>query len=163
MDTSKILVAIDGSENSKRTIDYVAAIIKGCQWFTVKLLYIERSPDRDFFANDDLWKEACVRQRQALHDFLSESKQLLIQRGVEPERVQTDYVESCNSPLSGNTDYCSRGTSIAQDILHVVKEEGFGTVAIGRRGVSKAEEFMFGSVSNKILHSGRDFTIWVVQ
>lgn len=163
MDTNKILVAIDGSENSRRTINYVAAIIKGCEWFKVKLLYIERSPDRDFFADDDLWKKACVKQRQAMHDFLSENKQLLIQRGVKEERVQTDYVESCNSPLSGNPDYCSQGTSIAQDILHVVKEEGFGTVAIGRRGVSKAEEFMFGSVSSKIIHSGSDCTVWVVQ
>lgn len=163
MDTNKILVAIDGSENSRRAIDYVANIIKDCQWFKVKLLYIERSPDRDFFADDDLWKKACIKQRQDLHDFLSESKELLIKKGVQQERVETDYVESCHSPLSGNPDYCSRGTSIAQDILHVVKEEGFGTVAIGRRGVSKAEEFMFGSVSNKIIHSGRDCTIWVVQ
>lgn len=163
MDTNKILVAIDGSENSRRAIDYVAAIIKDCQWFKVKLLYIERSPDRDFFADDALWKEACVKQRKTMHDFLSEGKQLLVQRGVEEQRVQTDYVESCDSPLSGKRDYCSRGTSIAQEILHVVKEEGFGTVAIGRRGVSKAEEFMFGSVSNKIIHSGRDCTIWVVQ
>ena len=79
MDTNKILVAIDGSENSRRAIDYVAAIIKDCQWFKVKLLYIERSPDRDFFADDDLWKEACVKQRKAMHAFLSEGKQLLLQ------------------------------------------------------------------------------------
>jgi hypothetical protein len=131
--------------------------------YRLNRLFFRRSPNRDFFADDDLWKKACVKQRQDLQDFLSKGKKLLIKRGVAQERVETDYIESCHSPLSGNPDYCSRGTSIAQDILHVVKEEGLGTVAIGRRGVSKAEEFMFGSVSNKIIHSGRDCTIWVVQ
>jgi len=44
----------------------------------------------------------------------------------------------------------------------VVKEGGFGTVALGRRGVSKAEEFLFGSVSSKIIHSVKGCTVWVV-
>ncbi|ACN13749.1 UspA10 [Desulforapulum autotrophicum HRM2] len=163
MGINKILVAIDGSQNSRRTIDYVAAIIKDCPWFTVKLLYIEQSPDRDFFPDDDAWKQACVKRRQEMHAFLSESQQMLIQKGVAPENVQTDYIESCHSPLGETPRYCSQGNSIALDILNIVKQEGFKTVAIGRRGVSKAEEFMFGSVSNKIIHAGRDFTLWVIQ
>ena len=52
---------------------------------------------------------------------------------------------------------------MAQDILEVLKDGGFGTVVIGRRGVSKAEEFLFGSVSNKIIHSVKDCTVWVVS
>jgi Universal stress protein family. len=41
-------------------------------------------------------------------------------------------------------------------------EGGFGTVVIGRRGVSKAEEFLFGSVSTKVMHLAKDCAVWVV-
>ncbi len=87
----------------------------------------------------------------------------MINSGISDKQVHTDYVESCASPLAEAPDYCSRGTSIALDILHVAKTERFKTVVIGRRGISKAEEFMFGSVSNRIIHAGSDCTVWVVQ
>ena len=42
-------------------------------------------------------------------------------------------------------------------------EVRFGTVVIGRRGISKKEEFMFGSTSTKILHIAKDCSIWVIE
>ncbi|MEX1302757.1 MAG: universal stress protein, partial [Desulfotignum sp.] len=109
------------------------------------------------------WKKACVAHRQKIESFLSDNKQMMADCGIPEKMVCTDYIESCHSPLAEEPSYCSRGTSIAQDILHVAETGYFGTVVIGRRGVSKAEEFMFGSVSTKIIHSGKDCTIWVVQ
>jgi nucleotide-binding universal stress UspA family protein len=163
MDTNKILVAIDGSENSKRAVEYVAGVVKGCPNFEITLLHIERLPDRDIFADEDAWKKECVAHRRKIETFLSENKQMMADYGIPAKRVCTDYIKSCHSPLAGEPSYCSRGTSIALDILHVAENAHFGTVVIGRRGVSKAEEFMFGSVSNKIIHSGKNCTIWVVQ
>lgn len=163
MDANKILIAVDGSENSRRSIDYVSDILRGCGQYTIKLLSIEHLPDRDFFADDAAWKKACAEKREELLSFLSDGKKMLAEQGISENMIHTDYIENCHSPLPGEPGYCSRGTSIALDILHVAKEEKFGTVVIGRRGVSKAEEFMFGSVSNRIIHSGSDCTIWVVQ
>lgn len=163
MTINKILIAADGSENAERAIAYVADIIQGASEFHIKLLSIEHLPDRDFFADDTAWKTACVKNREKLVAFLADGKNRLIKNGIPEKQVQTDYVESCHSPLTKKPDYCSRGTSIALDILHVAKTEGFKTVVIGRRGVSKAEEFMFGSVSSRIIHASSDCTIWVVQ
>lgn len=36
-------------------------------------------------------------------------------------------------------------------------------MVIGRRGVSKAEEFLFGSVSNKLVYHAKAHTVWVVS
>jgi nucleotide-binding universal stress UspA family protein len=45
-----------------------------------------------------------------------------------------------------------------------VQQQGdFGTLVIGRRGVSRAEEFLFGSVTTKVTHLAKDCTVWVVQ
>ncbi len=163
MDIHKILIAVDGSRNAERAIQYVADVTRGAEGFHIQLLTIEHLPDRDFFADDAAWKQACVKTREKLNEFLADGRDLLVNSGISENQVHTDYVESCHSPLAEAPDYCSRGTSIALDILHVAKTQGFKTVVIGRRGISKAEEFMFGSVSTRIIHAGSDCTIWVVQ
>jgi hypothetical protein len=33
---------------------------------------------------------------------------------------------------------------------------------VGKRGISKAEEFLFGSISNALIHNGRDIAVWVI-
>jgi hypothetical protein len=33
---------------------------------------------------------------------------------------------------------------------------------VGRRGISKIEEFFLGRVSNKVIHGGQNHTVWVV-
>ena len=51
-----------------------------------------------------------------------------------------------------------------QAILEEALELGAGTIVLGRRGISKKEEFIFGSTSNKILHSRKSCAaLWVVE
>ena len=54
------------------------------------------------------------------------------------------------------------GKTISQMVLDVQREGDFGTVVVGKRGVSKAEEFLFGSISNALIHNGRDIAVWVI-
>ena len=70
-------------------------------------------------------------------------------------------MESCRSPLR-EAGECSIGTSIALELLRLAEEGGYGTVVVGRRGVSKQEEFLFGSVSTKIIHAAKGLAVWVV-
>lgn len=163
MDFKKILVAVDASENSLRAVDYVGAVVGDAKGFSVQLLYVERFPERDLFTDDASWKQRCGEQQREAKLVLDNAKALLISKGLDQERVSINYVGSCKSPLSPpTTARCSIGTSIAREILEEVKRGGFGTVALGRRGVSKAEEFLFGSVSNKVTHSAKGCTVWVV-
>jgi len=37
------------------------------------------------------------------------------------------------------------------------------TIVLGRQGLSRSEEFLFGSVSSKIVNHARDCTVWVVE
>jgi len=163
MDFKKILVAVDASENSVRAVSYVGEMLGATQGFSVVLLYIERFPDRDLFPDDASWKARCLEQAEEVKDTLQDSKDILIAKGLPESSVAINYLPSCKSPLADRVaTRCSLGTSIAREILDVVKEGGFGTVALGRRGVSKAEEFLFGSVSNKVIHSVKGCTVWVV-
>ena len=168
MEFRKILVAVDASDNARRAVEYTAQMV-GCMQnapegggFHVTLLYVERLPDRDLFPDDQTWKDNCASHKEAHQAFLQDARGLLLDKGLAETAVETLYLEHCRSPLRDDTAPCSLGTSIAQEILSVLKEGDYGTAVVGRRGVSKAEEFLFGSVSTKIIHSAKDCTVWVV-
>jgi nucleotide-binding universal stress UspA family protein len=163
MNPRKILVAVDASANALRAIDYVGEVVAGRPGFKVRLLCIEQLPHRDLFENEESWVQACRNGRAEFEDFLEQGRERLLAMGMNEEEVEKNYVAFCHSPFNDQTSRCSMGTSVALEILETVKSGGFGTVVVGRRGLSKAEEFLFGSVSNKIVHSARDCTVWVVS
>lgn len=163
MNFKKILMAVDSSENAMRAVEYTGSIVGSAPGFEVQLLCIERLPHRDLYADDDKWEMGCEEMRADLQDFLARAKARLTELGVAPESITENYITSCHSPFTDSTSKCSLGTSVALEILDTLKAGDFGTVVVGRRGLSKAEEFLFGSVSNKIMHSAKDCTVWVVS
>ena len=158
MNFKKILVAVDASENSARAVAYVAEMVGNTPGFHVTLLYVERLPERDTFPDEEAWRKASRTQENTIRVFLDNSKQQLEQSGVAPERVAIEYVSA--SALGPRR---SEGYAVARHVLQVHTEGGFGTVVVGRRGMSKAEEFLFGSVTTKIIHNAKDCTVWVVE
>ncbi|WP_045223002.1 universal stress protein [Desulfonatronum thioautotrophicum] len=158
MNFKKLLVAVDASENSARAVAYVGEMVGNTRGFHVTLLYVERFPERDTFPNEDSWRAACQKEEKTIRDFLEDSRRQLVNSGIAPEHVTVEYASA--SSLGARR---SEGYSVARHVLQFHQEGGFGTVVVGRRGVSKAEEFLFGSVTTKIVHSAKDCTIWVVQ
>ena len=161
MNTDKILIAYDGSDNAQRSVAYVAAMIGPSGGRQVDVAAIERPADRDFFADDAAWKAECRRRNAAMRDALEQARAMLVAAGIPDDKVGTRFVESCRSPLRESRE-CSIGTSIALEILRLADEGDYGTVVVGRRGVSKQEEFLFGSVSTKIIHAAKGLAVWVV-
>lgn len=162
MNFKKILLAVDASENATRAVEYVGSMTGGGDGFTIRLLCIERLPNRDMFANETEWESACTDTRANLRSFLDESRKRLVDSGVPESNISEKYIASCRSPFDENPQSCSRGTSVAKEIMETMEQEGCGTVVVGRRGMTKAEEFLFGSISNKVIHSARNCTVWVV-
>ncbi len=146
----KILVALDASENALRAVDYVGEITGGTHGFHVTLLHVVRYPSRDHFPSDEEWRNGCDSVEKKGKRILAEGVERLKGLGVNESSISTHMVRAS-------------GVSIAVEIMQVQKDEGFGTVVVGRRGVSKAEEFLFGSVSNKVVHYSRNCTVWVVE
>jgi nucleotide-binding universal stress UspA family protein len=163
MDAKKILIAVDASENAARAVGYVADLLAGSSGFAITILYIERPPNRDLFADEASWIEAGQAQELRIRTFLQQAKTTLTGRGLAPQSVTIAYVPHCQSPVNDAAAECSLGTSIARDILQFQQRGDFGTLVIGRRGVSRAEEFLFGSVTTKVTHLAKDCTVWVVQ
>lgn len=109
-----------------------------------------RQPEEDFFptsADKDKWLSEYTLKVDAM---LKNYRQILIGEGFEPADV------SVRSTLR----YCP---SLAECILMERKQLKCSTIVVGRQGLSRSEEFLFGSVSSKIVNHARDCTVWVVE
>ena len=145
-----ILIALDESENAKRAILYAADFLGGVSGFRATIINIINVPSEDFFdsvQDRDKWIE---EQRAAAEQMLEKYREILIQSGFKKEKVSTivDIKENI---------------SVADCILDAQRKLDCCTVIVGRRGISKKEEFIYGSTSSKVLHSGKNCAVWVIE
>lgn len=145
-----ILIAIDESENARRAVSYVGQLLGGLEGFKILLLHVLPEPDEDFFqteAEKDQWMK---RRKEKVENVLADNRNSLIDYGFDPDQVST------RSTLR----YCP---SMAECILEERDETEYSTIVVGRQGLSRSEEFLFGSISSKIVNHARNCTVWVVE
>ena len=145
-----ILIAVDESENARRAVSYVAEILGGVEGFEVTILHVIPLPEEDFFLTASEKEKWLSQYRVKIDAMLEEYRQILIGAGFRPNDV------SVRSP----TRYCP---SMAECILAERDEREYGTIVVGRQGLSRTEEFIFGSISSKIVTHARNCTVWVVE
>jgi nucleotide-binding universal stress UspA family protein len=145
-----ILIAVDESENSRRAVSYVAKLLEGMPRFKVMLLHIINEPEEDFFADEGERERWLAEKRETAKRILDKTKTVLVDEGFAPERVFPQV----------KVRYCP---SIAECILQEAEATQSETIVVGRKGVSRKEEFLFGSVSNRIIHEAESCTVWVVE
>jgi nucleotide-binding universal stress UspA family protein len=146
----KILIAADESENASRAVSYVGRMLAGVHDYKVIILHVISQPEEDFFpsaAEKDKWLD---QYKLTVDAMLENYRKRLIGDGFEPQDV------SVRSTLR----YCP---SLAECILAELSLLNCSTIVVGRQGISRSEEFLFGSVSSKIVNHARDCTVWVVE
>jgi nucleotide-binding universal stress UspA family protein len=145
-----VLIAVDDSKNAERAVLYAAHFLGGVPGFRATMITVIPEPPEDYFSNDE--------ERQAwLTDHISEAekmldryREVLIQSGFSNNKVDM-IVDVRDCP------------SIADCIIDMQQRLECCTVIVGRRGISKKEEFLFGSTSSKVVHSGKNCAVWVIE
>ncbi|MGP8050362.1 MAG: universal stress protein [Desulfobaccales bacterium] len=150
--SDKMLLAVDSSRNSRQAVIYAApyAARTGAQ---VTLLHVVRK----FFPGDSqCLTSAGAEIETALNENLqakirgifADYQGLLEKAGVAPERINTE---------------CNLGSlSRSADILAAAREGNYGTVIMGRRGISAVREFILGRVTTRVLHGAEGLAVWIV-
>ncbi|WP_319405856.1 universal stress protein [uncultured Desulfosarcina sp.] len=145
-----IVIAVDGSENSRRAVAYVGELLGGLKGFMVTLLHVIHAPEEDFFSSP-LERERWIKSgRKKVERWITEYRDMLVAVGVDAGDVSIRAIER-------------DGPSLAQLILAEMQFLEAGTIVLGRQGLSPKEEFLFGSVSKQIVSHARNCTVWVVQ
>ena len=144
------LIAVDESESSKRAVLYVADIVGGFPGFAVTLLSIIPEPEEDFF-NSEEEQGAWTRGKQAAaNQLLSNYREIMVQAGFPPDKVR---IRSC---VGGEK-------SFSEAILDTRCDLSCCTVVVGRHHKSKAEEFLLGSTSTRLIREAKNCAVWVIE
>ncbi|OKY76126.1 MAG: hypothetical protein BM485_02430 [Desulfobulbaceae bacterium DB1] len=146
----KILVAVDDSNLSELVLNYVGEVVGGIDKAEICLLHVYPEPPPYYFTEKHTLQEYRDEKENAARQVFSRAVEVLGSHAIAGTRITT----SC---------LMATGKTFSKTILQVQKEGGFGTVVLGKRGISKAEEFLFGSVSTAVLRESRDFTVWIVS
>ena len=154
----KILVALDTSEEAMRTVDFVGAMVDGTER-EVTLFHVIRGLDlgaqryeTTFVLHKEWQGEVRKHFREAERSteaLFQEAVGRLEKAGVEDDRISTKVV----------TGLASR----AKAIIEEANKGGYGTIVVGRRGLSRVGEFFLGRVSNKVLQLAKEMAVWVVN
>jgi nucleotide-binding universal stress UspA family protein len=145
-----ILIAVDASENSRRAVHYVGNLLGGIKGFKATLLHVIREPEEDEFPAPGEKEKWYHEHRRHVDRMLEEYRRMLIDAGF----ADTDV--SIRSSLR----YCP---SMAECILAESDSLEYATIVVGRRELSLKEEFLFGSISGKIVRIARNCAVWVVE
>jgi nucleotide-binding universal stress UspA family protein len=154
IESGKILVPIDSSPNSKRVLDHVAWLLTEAGPMAVTILHV--------------LAPLIVRDVTLMWTGLAELESTIEQRLIDDaeemlSQAKTYLMESDVPTFAIKTRLETRAAGVARTILKEAKEGGYGSIMIGRRGVSRTERFLFGSVSNKIVQQARDIAVWVIS
>jgi len=148
----KMLIAVDSSKSSRKAVDYVGKFAADTR-VELTLFHAMRSVSLGFV--DDLALRDEDTERQLLEEvdrdiprMFRSYKDLLVRAGVDEDRISTKSI--------------LHSTSRAGDILREAKERKYGTIVMGRRGLSKVREFLMGRVTNKVLSRAEGFAVWIV-
>lgn len=169
----KILLALDGSENSTRAVEYVGNMTHGCEGFHITLFHVTsippalmehagpakagpEEPDRDRQMAEEMQKRQRKWQEEIREttekEIFTPAKQVLEKRGVQaPLSTIETKVATHSHP------------DVALAIIEETKAGGYGTIVLGKRGRSMIKEFLLGGTTCKVIHHIQGCAIWVVE
>ena len=132
---SKILVPVDGSENSLRALDHAIYLAKKTGANITAMNVIE-NPPTVYVESQKLLNDLIANFRAESAKILDKCKQIAEKNDV---KIGTVIAEG----------------DAASNIVGYAQKEGFDTIIIGRRGLGRFKEMVLGSISNKVLHHAK--------
>ncbi|UCF94929.1 MAG: universal stress protein [Desulfobacterales bacterium] len=146
----KILVAFDGSAGAMQAVEFVGSTLGGAD-FELGLIHVIRTGAETEAANTKFFlpQEFTDSTTKVMMAGFDRAKARLAQYGFQPDHIATKIT----------TGVRSRAGAITQE----AEQQGYGTIVLGRRGLSRVREFFIGRVTNKVVHMARDRTVWIVR
>ena len=146
MDNS-MLVALNDSISSQAVIDFLADLPLCRDEMNVTLIHVYRKPSA---VEDLMGQKFASEQPSRFLKMLEQARDQLVTRGFQPEKIKIDFVDE---PFPTVTD----------GIIDQFKKHKYDMVVIGRKNMSKAEEFVLGDISVKLVRALGESAILVIK
>jgi nucleotide-binding universal stress UspA family protein len=154
--TKSVAAPVDGSEYAKQALAYLSHMFEKDKSFHIILCYI--LPTLPPILVEESRKSAKTAKKlaeiedrnvQMAKKILSESKELLVEKGFKENQIETLYRK--------------KEIGTARDICILSENKRVDALAIATRGRSKLESFFFGEVANKVLEFHRASPVWLIK
>jgi nucleotide-binding universal stress UspA family protein len=132
---SKLLVPVDGSENSIRALEAAIFLSKKIDAYVTVMRVMEKPPTLYIHPQKEL-EELLQNYRREAEQILEKCKKIGNRNGVELKRV---IIEG----------------DVAPRIIKFAEKEAYDMIVMGHRGSGRFKEMVLGSVSEKVLHRAK--------
>lgn len=160
-DPKTVLVGIDSSEETLNVVSYVGRMLSGSN-VEFTLFHVIRSFDATL---KELWINAfepvsfqfqpqeseaeLENAKKAMVPVFRKASEALESAGISKDRIFIKII----------TGVATRGGTLYAQAIH----GGFGTIVVGRRGLSRVENFSMGRVGNKVVQLCDEKAVWIIS
>lgn len=152
IEASNVLLAVDGSENSRKAVHHLGSFAKHTAaeitlYHVVRQISLTYTTDlipRDV-RREHKWLTKITRDTESM---LREHRERLEKAGVSLSRITTKFT--------------LESSSRSADILKEARAGNYGTIVLGRRGLSRVRQFIIGRVTGKVLSQADGLAVWLV-
>ena len=142
-----ILVALNDSVSSRFVVSYLADLLVCPENWYITLLHVFKEPSSTEELMGKRFKE---EQPSRLLKLLQKAKDKLIENGYDSDKIEVEMITETSQ-------------TTADSIIKRFKKGNFDMVVIGRKRMSKAEEFVMGDISVKLVRALEGTAVLVVK
>ncbi len=144
---NSILIALNDSVSSRAVLNYVTNLSLRPEESRFTLVHFFRKPH----ASEELMgKKFSDELPGRFMAVLKTARDKLIEKGFDPDKIETRFVDQ-------------HYPTVADGIIDQFKKGDFNMVVIGRKHMSKAEEFVMGDVSVKLIRELKGIAVLVIK
>ncbi|SPD72198.1 conserved hypothetical protein [uncultured Desulfobacterium sp.] len=150
-DPGKVLIGFDGSKGAMKAVDCAGSLANSSLCIfdlchVIRPLEIQMGVKSLFNPNvEDEWIESNIKEIKPIMD---EAADHLMRYGVPDNHISKTILK--------------RESSRAEAMVRKAKNDNYGSIVVGRRGISVVEEFFLGRVSTKVIQMANKMAVWVV-
>ncbi len=144
---NSILVALNDSVSSRKALDYMLQFSILPKDADLTLLHVFRK----ISAGEDLMGEKFMKEQPArFQKFLEDTRDKIVENGYDPVRIELKLTTETYA-------------TITEGIIDQFNKGDYSMVVLGRKRMSKAEEFVLGDVGVKLVRALEGVAILVVK
>ena len=161
---SRILIAIDSSGHSARTLRYVGMLLRDTRDVQVTLLHVLKPMPRELLehgGSEDPAEE--IRLAKKLQE--DQENWVRAENRFEHPILLTalELFGKTGFPLDRVTLKFGHEDDVAHTILDEARTGGYETIVLSRHGSSRLKRFFGGGITDQLLRDASGYTLWIVE